>query len=71
MTERTDLLDAVIAALEDRMGNLRAIAAESGVPYDTVLRIKNREGQPAYGKVRALADALGIRAAIKAPKGAS
>lgn len=28
------------------------------MPYDTVLRIKNREGDPGYSKVRALATYL-------------
>lgn len=61
MDEQTDLLEAVISELERRKGDLPAVAKASGVPYDTVHRIKNREGDTAYAKVRALADALGIK----------
>ncbi len=56
MTEQSDLLNDVIAELERREGALRAVAKDSGIPYDTVLRIKNRENDPGYSKVRALAD---------------
>lgn len=31
------------------------MARATGVPYDTVLRIKNRENDPGYSKVAALA----------------
>lgn len=48
----------VVAELERRKGDLRAIAAESGVAYDTVLRIKNGEGDPGYSKVARLAATL-------------
>lgn len=61
MTSHTDLLDAVVAELERRKGDLAAIARVSGVAYDTVHRIKNRENDPGYSKVRALSEALGIR----------
>jgi hypothetical protein len=53
-----DLLEAVVAALEERKGDLPAVAAGTGIPYDTVLRIKNRENDPGYSKVRRLADFL-------------
>jgi DNA-binding phage protein len=36
------------------------IAKESGVAYDTVQRIKYRQGDPAYGKIRKLADYFGF-----------
>lgn len=55
-----DLLPAVKAELEKRVGDLRQIAGDSGVAYDTVLRIKNGEGEPGYFKVRNLAVALGL-----------
>lgn len=58
MSTQTDLLEAVIAALEARTGSLRAVAQESGLSYDTVLRIKARESDPGYSKVRRLADVL-------------
>jgi len=54
----TDLLADVRATLEKRVGELRQIAQESGIAYDTVLRIKNREGDPGYSKVQALAKHL-------------
>ena len=49
-----DILDAVVAALEERKGELPTVARESGVAYDTVLRIKNRENDPGYSKVKVL-----------------
>ncbi len=58
--EQKSLLSDVRAALEKRVGDLRAISAESGVAYDTVLRIKNREGDPGYSKVETLARYLGL-----------
>ena len=48
----TDQLAAVRAELERRKGSLRQVADESGIAYDTVLRIKNDpESTPAYDKV--------------------
>lgn len=55
-TTANDLLEAVVAELERRKGSLTRVAEESGVPYDTVLRIKNREGDTGYSKVRTLYD---------------
>lgn len=52
---------AVVAELERRKGELTDIARGSGIAYDTVHRIKNRENDPGYSKVRRLADFLGIR----------
>jgi len=48
------LLDQVVAELEARTGSLREVADLSGIPYDTVLRIKNRENDPSYSKVPTL-----------------
>lgn len=61
MDEHTDLLAAVVAELQRRTGELTDISKGSGVAYDTVHRIKNRENDPGYSKVRKLADYLGIR----------
>ena len=47
-------LDLVVAELEKRQGDLRTVAKESGIPYDTVLRIKNRENDPAFSRVATL-----------------
>jgi hypothetical protein len=58
MNQDTDLLVRVVAELERRKGDLPKVARESGIPYDTVLRVKNRENDPGYSKVRALADYL-------------
>lgn len=54
MNRQMDLLDAVVSELEARKGDLPKVARESGVPYDTVLRIKNRENDPGYSKVQTL-----------------
>lgn len=57
MSKQT-ILDQVVAELERRTGELRTVAAESQLPYDTVLRIKNRENDPSFSKVQALHDYL-------------
>jgi hypothetical protein len=54
MSNTPDLLDDVVAELDRRTGDLPKVAQESGIPYDTVLRIKNRENDPGYSKVRLL-----------------
>jgi hypothetical protein len=54
MSEQTDLLDEVVRELGNRQGDLASVARESGIPYDTVLRIKRRENDPGYSKVAAL-----------------
>lgn len=58
MSKTHDLLDAVVAELNRRAGELPKVARESGIPYDTVLRIKNRENDPGYSKVARLHDFL-------------
>lgn len=70
MTENTDLLEAVIAALQQRTGDLLRVAKDAGLSYDTVLRIKARENDPGYSKVRRLADVLGLGVVV-APDPAS
>ena len=60
MRTQSDLLARVVAELQNRAGSLRVVAAESGVAYDTVLRIKNSENDPGYSKVKALATYLGV-----------
>lgn len=54
MQVESDILERVVAELNERTGDLPRVARESGVPYDTVLRIKNRENDPGYSKVRTL-----------------
>ena len=49
-------LEFVRDRLERSVGQLRRIADETGIAYDTILRIKNSEGDPGYTKVRILAD---------------
>ncbi len=56
-----DLLDLVVAELQRRKGELPAISRAAGVAYDTVHRIKNRENDPGYSRVRRLAAVLGIQ----------
>jgi DNA-binding phage protein len=65
MAPQTDLLDAVVDELQARRGELSRIARKAGISYDTVLRIRSRENDPGYSKVRALAIALQI---IQAPE---
>lgn len=57
MSKQT-ILDQVVAELERRTGDLRTVATESKTAYDTVLRIKNGEGDPSFGKVQKLHDYL-------------
>lgn len=47
--------------LERRKGDIRKISTETGIAYDTVLRIKNAEGDPGFTKVERLAKHLGLR----------
>lgn len=70
MDYELDLLERVVGALVQRKGEIRRIADESGIAYDTVLRIKNREGDPGYSKVRALAAHLGIATSADQPAAA-
>ena len=58
MSAESDLLERVILQLDHRRGDLREVARKAGLSYDTVLRIKNRENDPGYSKVKALADVL-------------
>lgn len=58
MDQTIDLRQRVVAALREREGELRKISKAVGIPYDTVLRIKNEEGDPGYSKVQALAEHL-------------
>jgi len=78
MQHDTDLLERVVIGLNARVGDLPLVARESGLSYDTVLRIKNRENDPGYSKVRALADYLfgqasgaPLAAAVPAPRRAA
>ncbi len=53
--DTTDQLSAVRSELERRKGSLRQIAEDTGIAYDTVLRIKNEhDSVPAYDKVLTL-----------------
>lgn len=54
MSQQADLLDQVVQELNSRQGDLPKIARETGIPYDTILRIKRRENDPGYSKVAAL-----------------
>lgn len=58
----TDQLDSVRANLVRDTGKLRIVAEETGIPYDTILRIKNGESDPGYSKVKALADYYAFKA---------
>lgn len=54
----TDILQYVRSELKARKGEIRRIAKETGVSYDTCLRIRDEEVDPGYSKVRQLADHL-------------
>jgi DNA-binding phage protein len=58
MDEKIDLLDRVVEALEARKGEIARVARDTGLSYDTVLRIKNRENDPGFAKVKTLASYL-------------
>lgn len=66
MSNQVDLLDEVVWELNRRQGELVSIARESGIPYDTVLRIKRRENDPGYSKVAALHRYLFAEPRVKA-----
>ena len=51
---QTNMLLKVVAELNARSGNMRKIATDTGISYDTVLRVKNQESDPAFGLVLAL-----------------
>lgn len=72
MNKHSDPLAEVVAELERRIGDLPKVAKDCGLSYDTVLRIKNRENDPGYSKVKALHDYLFLRqvAETKAEQGA-
>lgn len=53
------MISFVRRTLDARKGQLRAIAGETGIAYDTLLRIKNGEGDPGYSKVARLASHMG------------
>ncbi|WP_043358845.1 helix-turn-helix transcriptional regulator [Methyloversatilis universalis] len=54
-----DMISFVRRELAGRNGSLRRIAEETGIAYDTLLRIKNGEGDPGYSKVAHLASYFG------------
>jgi hypothetical protein len=52
MPKHSDPLSQVVAELERRGGELPKVARDCDLSYDTVLRIKNRENDPGYSKVK-------------------
>ena len=52
--KQINMLDKVVKELESRTGDLRKVAVETGIPYDTILRVKNRENDPAFSRVAGL-----------------
>jgi hypothetical protein len=53
----TDILDYVLQKLEETRGDWPAIARESGVPYDTITKIAQRQIEdPKVGKLQRLAN---------------
>ena len=52
--QQINMLDKVVTELEARTGDLRKVATDTGIPYDTILRVKNRENDPAFSRVAVL-----------------
>lgn len=69
MQTNHDMLEAVVAELRRRSGDLRAVANAAGMSYDTVHRVKRKENDPGYSKVARLAEVLGLRFEIAADGG--
>ena len=59
--DANDLLERVIGQLDSRKGQLREIARIADMSYDTVRRIRSRENDPGYRKVKQLATVLGLK----------
>lgn len=57
---KSGLLYLIRQRLAEDTGRLRQIAADTGISYDTILRIKNGEGDPGYSKVQTLATYYGL-----------
>jgi len=55
----SDLLEYVRSQLEANKGSIRRIADDTGISYDTCLRIKNAEGDPGFSKIQRLAEYFG------------
>ena len=49
-----NMLEKVVAELQARTGELGKVATETGIPYDTILRVKNSENDPSFSRVAAL-----------------
>lgn len=59
MEKPIDLLPRVSAELGRRRGNLRQIAKDTGISYDTLARIRDQaDNSPSYSKVRDLYEYL-------------
>ena len=48
------MLSDVVQGLQSRVGGLRKVAADTGIPYDTILRVKNQENDPSFSRVALL-----------------
>jgi hypothetical protein len=62
---KKDLLEQVQECLRNDVGRLVRVAEDTGIPYDTILRIKNAENDPLYSKVRVLGEYYSRRATRK------
>jgi predicted transcriptional regulator len=51
MNKPTSMLEVVQAELRNRAGSIRRVASETGIPYDTLLRVKNGKNDPGYSLV--------------------
>lgn len=49
-----NMLENVVVELQARSGDLRKVANATGIAYDTILRIKNSESDPAFSRVATL-----------------
>lgn len=56
-----DKLKILRDELERRKGDIKRISDTTGLSYDTLLRMKNGEGDPGFSKVATLAEHFGWR----------
>lgn len=67
MSRHIDLLDAVVAELRRRQGELTQIAEATGINHKTLTRMRDRVNDPGYSKVKTLHEYLFSELATPTP----